>query len=368
MKNQEQPKDSYWYNNRFVLILMFIAVYVVIPAFLLFLENRQLSDSESKQCITCSWTVALYLILSIVLPSVVLFYMARDKRKMEKQKTFEMVFRNQHYANELGTEIKNAIREAINKTDINESIDKAFKSKSFKKRVIDYVADTLKNSSPDLYKRLNGIIENALKSSQEVNDTINSTIHGIISDQNNPLKETINDAFSKLSSDNDISKVLKRFVAESVDNQIYDVIKEKLKESFGEKFDEDENQKVIKEIAQKMVKSLKKEEIDAQRYRFAERIVEEICKNTKSEASDICAIKDLVTSILTDEQKGGCILDVPKGKNKISIAITDRNCKHLTFVIDYKKPEIIPSVDSGVFELCNGFTIEIEGGKIKSIN
>lgn len=313
MRNQEQPKDSYWYNNRFVLILMFIAVYVVIPTLLLILGNRQWMYSYFIQDNWYNWIVVSYLILSIVLPFAALFYIGRDKRRVEKQKIFEMVFRNQYNANELGTEIKNAIREAIGKTDIKKSID------------------------------------------------------SIIKGQNNLLNETIENAFSKLASDNDISEALKRFVAESVDNQLYDVIKEELKESFGKEFEKDENQKLLKEIVQKMVKSLKKEEIDPQKYRFAERIVEEICKNNKSGASDICAIKGLVASILNDGQKMGCVLDLPKEKNKISIAITDRNCKQLTLLIDYMKPEILPSVDNGVFELCNGFTIEIEGGKIKSI-
>ena len=113
MRNQKQPKDSNWYNNRFVLSWLFLGVYIFVPVFFTIWGYNQrhheastLSDIIEWLAIydtKYNWLIVCYLCFVLLFTFVLVLGIKSSEKEKVRIKLLKSILNG--YVNE-GVEVK----------------------------------------------------------------------------------------------------------------------------------------------------------------------------------------------------------------------------------------------------------------------
>lgn len=390
MRNQEQTKDSNCYNNRLVLVLVFIALYVIIPVLLIILKDEFYYYMPSRIFVWALGGIASLCLVMIVIDllfkrtrrkllircaiddvlkkkcnescnDAVKFAISQaliDKCKVQNStKDYEMKDIVSNALND--DEVKNAISGALNKDDVIKALSTALKDNGEIEKVI---TATFRIDASNVDGVTNAITI-ALLENIKVKDTIVSTLKvgEIIKaikaaiDKNNDLEKAINDAFGGSNKEQAKTAIKGALDSDKVKLALSALLKDRVLSILDES---------LKTEIRSYLKDALNKEKDAQKYRLAERVVGEICKNNKIDANAINSVQSLIDGIINLKE---CCLDITEDADKYIFEITDMNCKKLR-LFNYKMSDkMYVSSPNGSFNLRNGIIIEIQGNMIQSV-
>lgn len=375
MGTQKQPKDSFWYNNRFVLILLFVALYIIVPALLLILGNRQWSYSYFLHDKGYNLAILLYLVIIVVVyPWCIISVINGEAKENARVKLLENIINGRVNSSKIDVDTRGSswFRRVIHKVKIYFSnLWKALKGVGVNQnhKMINAIEDYLSKSSAG---NLNGIVENATK------DAFEKVIQTNISDcfkeskvtikvNGNEETVSIKDGLAKIAQIVIDSNTVQKGISTAIDvdtikGTFENVIKQVLPKI-------DVTEEMMKEVLREAVVDKEKEwkDLTDKKYRFVERIVEDICKKEKPQgAVDIYAFKDLIGSILNNDFKGCCVTNMNENGNMVTFTLIDANGEQYAFTFDNKKKKITSDNDCEL-ALNNGYKITIKKGAIESI-
>ena len=232
-----------------------------------------------------------------------------------------------------------------------------------------------------------GELRNAIASSLKTDamsvNEVRTTVSAALKDEGGKIKDVMSAIFEKvdiselikssLEDDNvktEINKALdaneledaKKSITDALDNDdVKSAISTALKNSVVLILDE----KIQSKISA-CVQNAENNEKESQKYRFAEQVVAEICKNNILKAADIVEIRKLIGDVFGNDHKDCCV-EICEDDNKYTFVFKDIDGKKLEF-FNYKRSNrlYVSSLD-GNYTLYDGSTIIIEGGKIMNI-
>ena len=309
MRDQKQTNNSFWYNNRFVLILLFVALYVVMPTVLMLWGWR-----NNFKC-TINWVIFLYLITAVIVPIIGIYkvYIDECKRKDNEREQQKL---------EIGTKCFANFVQKINADDFFNSIKSAFLDNG--------------NIKPEIRTLLNTWLSGAL-----INPIRNAFIN-----KNGQLTQDFKSILIEIikkdlpDSKNDI-----KAIAVGVSELNTNIQGKSNTSNYNEQAPDNEKEN--------------------KKYRFAEQVVGEICKNNKPDATDICAIRCLIDDILYNtKSQEKCCIKMSKDGNKVTFNVIDiSDFKEKTIVFDNSTKTF--NVKEGTFVLCGGLILKIKNGKVE---
>lgn len=440
MRNQEQTKKQNWYNDRFV--LLFIAVYVIIPVILIIFKDKVNNDS-----------ISLTTIVIILLAIAPICYLSIRIADLITRKVLAKNLIKSAISDEIHKEIKvvevKKVKDALNRNEVKEAIktlldagandevkkqatanivDSLIDSQTVQKAILDAIikeikAENTKTLDNDKKKIVDKIIQKVTKKCQMnkiisavlnvtdvkdkiatalnekdnlknviktllQNDAMNvnemkTMISAALNDEDGKIKVAVEELFSALDINATIITALKdkNVIAEieaALDEQEKKIVKKAIDISLNDdgvisaiattlkdrviRILDNEIQSKIGESVQNAVNNEK----ETQKYRFTERVVEEICKNNKSEGATIHAIENLIACILNNDIKEH-FAEMFGENGKLCFTIRDLYGKELVLSFDSTGKCETPS-DNGDYKLRNGFTITVEDNKIKDID
>ena len=393
METQRQPKDSNWYNNRLVLILMFLALYVIIPVLLVIFKDKICDD-----CIPFSTIILVLLgiasiwvllivckvIKNIWRPRSLLKSAIKDAIKMEPNIFLydaikDAVAINQTDSIRAFAEIKPAIVQSLSN---NQALKDAIKNAMNSEMVKDAISKILKDNL-EVENEVKAAIVSDANNVEAVKSAItnafikNGTVAKVIKDalDADSLNNAIRDALNADVVTNALKKASNNIVSSALTEGVTDITKAAIDETLLRKGPESAFEKSLKEAVgafinediqriNACIESALRKEQEAQKYRFAERVVAEICKNNRIDADAIASVKCLIDDIINHK---GISVVASEDASKFSFIIIDVNGKKLVFSI-YKGSYIMEVTSpNDTYVLCNGCIITIEDKKITKI-
>lgn len=372
MGTQKQSNGTNWYGIRFVLILIFLALYVAVPVIMIVLKDKWL-NGVPNECLT--WTLLGIAGVSLALLIIFLFQLKGSvKSALEeaiKNSTTVNKALNQAFAE--GGSVEVALEKAFAKNQwLNDTFAEVFnnsgKGRIALRKVLDEKGVDVMEQALALGISNNASVKEALGDSFVNNENIKNAISSVFAQQGqgrNALDAAFEpggktrDALDAMLGD---GKLMERMFSEAFKSQTMNsALKDALKQKVAEILDENDIKRHLLDEVTSMLENFKNER-NAQKHRFAERVVEEICKGNKSGSIDICNLKGLIISILNDDK--GCCVSIIKDGDKAKFVVTDKNCNKKTLVFDNTTKDFTPDGD---FTLCDGFVVTIKGGKVESI-
>lgn len=408
MRNQEQTKKQNWYNDRFV--LLFIAVYVIIPVILITFKDKVNYNS-----------IPLTTIIIILLAIAPICYLSIRIADLITRKVLAKNLIKSAISDEIRKEIKvvevKKVKDALNRNEVKEAIKKlldagasdvvknqetakivdslidsqtvqkaisdAFLTESVKTRITDAIKNDRQNWVNKIIQKVtkkcqmeiiisealkidkikNKIatalnekdnLKNAIKTLLQ-NDAINvnemkTMISAALNDEDGKIKVAVEELFNAVDINATIQAALgdqnvkteieaaldeqeKKIVNKAIDislngDGVVSAIATTLKDRVIRILD-NEIQSKIGESVQNAVNNEK----ETQKYRFTERVVEEICKNNKSEGATIHAIENLIACILSNDIKDPCA-EMSEDSGKLCFTIRDLDGKELVLSFD----------------------------------
>ena len=422
METQRQPKDSNWYNNRLVLILMFLALYVI--TFSTFIFVLVVIAPICYLLINIAEIITRKVLARNLIKTVIADEIRKRIKDVDALRLKEALCSNDvktaiEGLNEETTDddAKTAIINALNCVfGNNDAIVSLLKTESIKAEIASAIVSARKNEkkADKIIKkvakdyRIDKILSSALK-----NETVKSSIENALgSDLKDAITSSlktnamnVNDLRTEISASlkNDEGKIKDAIAAVFKDVDINETISAAL----GEKEVKDELQKKLneqeriivknavndilsdKEVNSAIEKALQKDvlaildkgiqsqinkcvkdainnENEAQKYRLVERVVEEICKGNKSSSIDIDDLRALIGSILNDD-KGCCVTDVSSKEDEVIFTMRDIKCNTFKITIDYKKSTINSNKKTGTYYLSNGLVVKLNNHTVEDV-
>jgi len=322
METQRQPKDSNWYNNRLVLILLFLAVYIFVPTLLTIWEKNNVAVNDIG--IIGYFYLGAVLLGSLILLGVYLWGM-RKTLKGEIGNAVNNIIKKE----EIQATITEVARSVISKECISEAVKGATVTNDNKNVLCETVTDAIAKATVTT-----DVINTFLKNNPISKDEIIKTIKDAV--------ETKMDVFLRTDEAKGV------FKGEIKDSTTQDLIKGAIKDAVLE--------------MENSIEQARHDESEEKKYRFTERVVEEICKSNKSGSIDICNLRALIGSILNDDK--GCSVNIIEEGDNAKIVVIEKDCKQNVLVFDNAQKVF---TSDGNFTLCNGAVITINGGKNERI-
>ncbi len=279
MRHQEQPKDSNWYNNRLVLILFFVVVYVIVPVILKIGVDGQwcttVSTGESGTGVS-GVTTNIYLIIYISIAAVIfvaiLFLMRKDFLEKEKQKLCEdFIYKNDEIKSFVRNTITKQIANKINGIEITKQTVQAAITEGIRQDIKYGIRDAMNEGiKSEIISQVTAI---EIKK-ESIEKTVNESISSVLNN-NELMKQIVSGVLNDSAYKDSVLKpiVEKAFDVQVLKNELSVVIKEKMDEVYD--------------------KEIRKQS-------FAGYIVEQICKNNSFKKEQIDSIKDIINSIMGD--------------------------------------------------------------------
>lgn len=279
MRNQEQTKNTSWYNNRFVLILFFVVVYVIVPVILKIGVDGQwcttVSTGESGTGVS-GVTTNIYLIIYILIAAAIfvaiLFLMRKDFLEKEKQKLCEdFIYKNDEIKSFVRNTITKQIANKINGIEITKQTVQAAITEGIRQDIKYGIRDAMKEGiKSEIISQVTAIEIKKESIEKIVNESISSVLNN-----NELMKQIVSGVLNDSAYKDSVLKpiVEKAFDVQVLKNELSVVIKEKMEEVYD--------------------KEIRKQS-------FAGYIVEQICKNNSFKKEQIDSIKDIINSIMGD--------------------------------------------------------------------
>ena len=355
MSTQVQSEKTKWYNE-FGIILIFI--FIIIYSCLCFFW------ANSSNIRTSYWSY-LWWGLAIIVPLIsVLAYRVIDINQKNKQIKYDMVLRHQKFANRLdqiiydtikNVDIQEKVQSAItislneNKNLVNDAIKDGLQivvtNSSLMNEIFRlFVRDTLnENRIKKAVKAVLSVddIRKVIKDIKFDDDTITTAVKAAVTNTN--IGYAVDTALKNTDFLKAIVCEIKPYVEKiKLDNS---TLKAVMKDALKEKMD-------------------MFEELETQKYRFVEKVVEELCKNKNIQTEQINAIRDTIDDIL---HVSHARLLSNENEDIVVIEFSDVNSNR--FEIKYNKSgKIIESATpNGKYRMPNQIMIEIEDSNIKKI-
>jgi len=368
MRHQEQPKKEY----KLMLVLLFLALFIFIPGLLLVLGHRQWSYSYFIQDNWYNLTIILYLALALFVSWQFCSLMLSDKNDTLRLNLLNDILKNRsdHHGLDVETSgysywITRVFRRsywtnlwrAINgKSNIHHemirAIENAIKNASnqYLHRIIDDTAKVTFEKS--IHESIIECVRNATISKNEDGNECNISFK-------EALQEQVNKAFSDIHIQDEL---LSAITSTNIQDLIHQTIQQALPKNV--EINQEMIVRVFKDINLASIRN--QSELDAQKYRFVERVVSEICKNNKPNACDIAQIRAMIGDVFGTNHMCQC-WDITEEDNKVIFTIHDINCKNLIITYYRDNKAIDFSSTDGEYTLCNGVVITIKDGNIADI-
>lgn len=354
MRTQDQTKKLNWYKKHGILIVLIVIYY-------LFLGYLGLKSDNSN---TSIWSYPWWAIAMIAPVFFSLIYLYFCLCQENKQKTHDMVFGYQKFANRLDDKIEEAIqivdiRDNIklaitdslnnNKSLVNEAIKEGLQKALNDSSVMSEVINTFVKGTLDT-ETIVQVVQSVLKD----NDSL-VAIKGLINSER-VIKTAVNEAVTKNNMNRAIEVAMKneRFV-----KAVRSTIENKVQMT---KFSDGTLEGALKGAIKDKLDVL--EEIEANKYRFIKGIVEDICKNKDIKEGQIDSIRGIIDDILKVPHIGIVKNETDKIVSWMFIDVNGRN-----FEVKFNKNESkIESVaPNGEYRITNKIGLEIKDNKIKDI-
>lgn len=242
MGTQKQPKDSNWYNNRFLLMLFFLVVYVIVPLLLKLGVDGQwcttVSTGESGTGVS-GVTTNIYLIIYILIAAAIfvaiLFLMRKDFLEKEKQKLCEdFIYKNDEIKSFVRNTITKQIANKINGIEITKQTVQAAITEGIRQDIKYGIRDAMKEgikseiisqvTAIEIKKEsIEKIVNESISSVLNNNELMKQIVSGVLNDsayKGSVLKPIVEKAFDVQMLKNELSVVIKEKMEEVYDKEI----------------------------------------------------------------------------------------------------------------------------------------------------
>lgn len=347
MGTQNQTEKSKWYDSIVIQTLLFALIYAVMLIVLLCLEkveNISIGNYLEK--------------IKLLLPLIAIFvfgvfFMYLKKRQDKKQEKFELAFKYGSLE------------------DIYQTIGSAINDK-YVKDIVSVIKKSLGNNSQLVGSAVECGIKNAMSEPKLMREVVNSL-----------KEEKIVESVNEVLNNNDSRAIIKRGILNNISLIVSQVSKRDITKVVEAIMENDSSKELIRGVFANMIEiPIEKktievamqtafkdkvdalEELEAKRYRFVEKVVEEICRNKDIKDTQINAIRDCIDDIIKVSHASVLTSD----SNNIRLALTDIDNKR--FEIKYNKTtkEIESAAPDGDYRMTSQIIISIRNNAIDNIS